>query len=174
MAFLSYSEIRNKASLLQERTYNFSKAASARGSVFLSHSSKDDDKVRGVFSFLKSFHVDVYVDDLDRRLPNPPSVETANILKAEIKNASRFVVLVSNNSKDSRWIPWELGLADGYKDVAPIAILPISPTGAEEEWAKTEYISLYPRIYEHSGEWRVRDPSDGKYWLLKNWLTSSN
>jgi hypothetical protein len=95
------------------------------------------------------------------------------ILKKEIRDASRFIVLVSPNSRFSRWIPWELGLADGYKDVAPIATLPITQSGIEESWAKEEYFGLYPRIYQVGNEWYVFDPRDGHPWKLATWLTGA-
>lgn len=170
MAFLSYSSIQRRAVLLENRRLQVSKAATVQGNVFLSHCTRDDDKIKGVIDFLSDFGVRVYVDDLDMRLPKPPSVDTASILKDEIKASSRLIVLVSPASQDSRWIPWELGLADGFKGVSPIAILPITPYGEEEEWAKEEYFALYPRIYERGGTWYVMDPRDGKPWTLSGWI----
>jgi hypothetical protein len=153
--------------------YAEAKTASVANSVFLSHSSADDKFVLGVVIFLRRFGVSVYIDDHDKRLPKPPNTATAAILKDEIKKSGRFVVLVSPNSRFSRWIPWELGLADGFKGVAPIAILPVTQVGEESEWTKEEYFGLYPRIYKSGDNWYVLDPRDGKPWTLQGWLTGT-
>lgn len=112
----------------------------------------------------------VYADDFDKRLPDPPSVQTAEILKGEIKQHPRFVVLATTNSHTSRWIPWELGLSDGYKGVPPSAILPITQEGVIPEWYKSTYVQLYPRIVNIDDAWRVLDPRDNKHWPLRDWL----
>lgn len=143
--------------------------------VFLSHSSADDKHVAGVLRFFKRFNATVYADDFDNRLPMPPTVSTAVTLKDEIKQCPRFVVLVSPSSQSSRWIPWELGLADGFKDIPPIALLPVTPEGVEEAWTKQEYFNLYPRIFcsgplEENASWQVSDPRDNTYWALDQWL----
>jgi hypothetical protein len=175
MAFLSFSEVRDLSASVRNRrsVFNESKASTPTGSIFLSHSSADDEFVEGVVVLLSQFCIPVYTDNHDHRLPSPPDVQTAVILKDEIKKSRRFIVLVSPNSRSSRWIPWELGLADGYKDIPPIGILPITLGGVEENWAKEEYFGLYPRIYFISGTGFVLDPRDGKPWSLKFWLTGS-
>src|SRR3546814_18088347 len=58
----------------------------------------------------------------------------------------RFVLLASKNSKDSRWVPWELGVADGYKGLTKIALFPASDSSHEQAWASWEYLGLYRRI----------------------------
>ena len=151
------------------------KSASTKASVFLAHSTVDDGAVNDVVLFFRDFDAHIYVDDYDKTLPNPPDTSTAQALKARITECGRFVVLVSANSRYSRWIPWEIGVADGKKDVANVAILPITQTGEEESWTKEEYFGLYPRIRLHSAsnEWVVTDPRDGEYWSLRRWLHGS-
>ena len=54
------------------------KAASKHGkTVFLSHSSKDNELVPGAIAVLEGHGGRVYVDLGDDRLPQTPSVETA-------------------------------------------------------------------------------------------------
>jgi hypothetical protein len=172
MAFLSAKDLQHtkQANFPNRQILAEAKTASVSGSVFLSHSSKDDDKVDGVVLFLHEHGAKVYTDDTDERLPNPPSTDTAKILKGEIQSSARFIVLVSPNSRLSRWIPWELGLADAFKATTPIAILPFTHDGNEDQWAKEEYFGLYPRIYKSENEWRVLFPEINKYRTLKNWL----
>lgn len=138
--------------------------------VFLSHSTADDHHIPKIIMFFRDHGAIAYADNYDESLPQPPSPETAAKLKERITACRHFVVLVSANSSGSRWIPWELGYADGTKRTSRIATLPLTDQGVESGWAKQEYFGLYPRIYQEGGEWRVFDPSDGQYWKLKKWL----
>lgn len=172
MAYLSPEFLRryDVINFSNSRYISEAKTASVKATVFLSHSSADDEHVDRVVLFFRDFDALVYADNYDKSLPKPPNVATAATLKKRIADTSRFVVLVSPNSRSSRWIPWELGVADGKKGVAPIAILPVTPAGAEEAWTVEEYFGLYPRIRSYNNDWIVVDPRDGKHWTLKNWL----
>ena len=138
--------------------------------VFLSHSSKDHPIVPGVIAFFKTFNADVYVDDFDKRLPSPPKISTALTLKNEIRSLARLVVLVTPNSHTSRWIPWELGLGDGFRSIPSNAVFPITPDGEVPSWLETKDFGLYPRILNLDGKWRVTDPRGGTPWALPDWL----
>lgn len=181
MAFLTYSEIKtfaaefSKAQILEKAsTFDDSKLA------FLSYCSLDEDYLVGVIKFFEKFRTNVYVDKYDKRLPDPPNSQTADLLKKEIRSCRRFILLVSPNSKDSIWVPWELGLADGFKGVAPVALLPIGPTSIEAEWVNRQYLGLYPRITfgpikdQPSAVWKVFDPRDTRSWTLEQWLHSTS
>jgi hypothetical protein len=172
MPFLSYEELeqRRRTRTWSEKSLieNFA-ASNSRGSVFLSHSTKDNTIAGDVADFLKGFGAYVYIDDRDESLPNPPSPQTAKILKDAIKDSKRFILLATANSKDSRWIPWELGLADGYKTATFTAVLPVSHYASEERWAFEEYFALYPRIYKSDSGWFVKGPN-GEVWTLESWL----
>jgi hypothetical protein len=146
------------------------KTTIAGKTVFLSHSSVDDAIVPAVISFFASFEASVYADDFDKRLPNPPSAITASILKSEIRKCPRFVVLTTPSSRTSRWIPWELGLADGYKGIPPNATLMFTPEGIVETWTKEQYFNLYPKIVNDNWNWVVTDPRGSATWPLKQWL----
>jgi antiphage defense system Thoeris ThsB-like protein len=138
--------------------------------VFLSHSSRDDNLIPGLIAFFKAYNADIYTDDFDSSLPNPPSTATAAKLKSEIQTLPRLVVLATKNTYTSRWIPWELGLADGFRGIPPNAILPSTLEGEEPPWLKTEYFNLYPKIVNIDGAWQVSDPRGNPPWDLKDWL----
>ena len=149
-------------------------------SVFLSHSSKDKEHLPAVISIITNHGGNVYIDSEDDRLPKTPNRETANILRGTIKSCSKFVLFVTTNSKDSNWIPWELGLADGEKGQWPVAIFPTAEKSYEQQWAKTEYLGLYHRIV-----WgKIKDVTEKDGWIvwnheantavtLRRWLTES-
>jgi hypothetical protein len=173
MSYLSYDFLEQNYSptTVQKRAALFeAKASTPAQNIFLSHSTKDDAHVDRVVLFFADFNAEEYSDNGDKELPARPDPETARLLKQRIDSCARFVVLVSPNSQASAWIPWELGVADGLKGVAPIAILPITPAGDEEAWTKEVYFGLYPRIMYNRDQWIVHDPRDGKYWTLYKWI----
>lgn len=155
------------------------RSASARalgGSTFLSHSSKDEDLVVGAIRVLEGHGAKVYVDEIDPEMPPYTSDETAALLKTRIHQTSRFVLLASKNSKDSRWVPWELGVADGDKGLSRIALFPASDSSSEKDWASWEYLGLYRRIAWGNMEgykdpiWMVLDEKKNTATELSVWL----
>lgn len=177
MAFLTFNDIQ-RISNSRDITGSYQRLAKSDAlTVFLSHSSKDDQYVIGVSEFLSNFGARVYSDNGDKRLPATPSPETAQILRDELQQADRVVVMVSENSSKSGWIPWELGMADGHKGVRKIALLPIVNTSLEEAWASREYLGLYPvirrgRVQGYDQEqWMVDLRANNGCYLLNYWLT---
>ena len=88
----------------------------------------------------------VYVDKKDESLPPTTSRETASILKNRIKQCRKFILLTTKNSKDSRWMPWELGLADGYRQTSNLTIFPGVDSAGDRTWSEREYLGIYDRI----------------------------
>jgi hypothetical protein len=119
---------------------------SPEGATFLSHSTKDSDLLPGVIAILERHGAVVYVDKKDETLPPYTSRETAAILRTRIRQSRKFILLTTQNSKDSRWMPWELGLADGYKCPSDTAILPSPEKTNERSWSEQEYLGVYDRI----------------------------
>jgi hypothetical protein len=99
-----------------------------------------------VIKLLEDHGAAVYVDKKDPALPPTTSRATASSLRDRLRECRKFVLLTSPNSKDSRWMPWELGLADGYKTSRNVAILPTPETAGERQWAEQEYLGIYDRI----------------------------
>ena len=180
--FITNAELRSVASTktLTEQTRLRAMAASRplTGSTFLSHSSKDEDLVFGATAILEDNGGKVYTDEKDPTLPPYTNDETAKVLKSRIKQTARFVLLVSKNSKESRWVPWELGIADGHKGLDKIALFPSSDSASEMTWASWEYLGLYRRIawgrldgYKDE-VWMVWDEKSNTATLLRTWLTA--
>ncbi len=76
-------------------------------------------------------------------MPEKPSRDTAAIIKRRIKQHDWFIYLATANSSKSRWCPWEIGYADGVKDIKQIVIF---PTMDEYGNYGSEYLNLYRRI----------------------------
>lgn len=149
---------------------------SAAGSTFLSHSSKDDDLVTGAIRVLEGHGARVYVDEIDPAMPPYTSCETAALLKSRIRDTRRFVLLASSNSKDSRWVPWELGIADSLKGTEKIALFPALDNGNDRTWTSWEYLGLYDRIVfgnikgRSESLWMVLDEKNFTAVPLRDWL----
>ena len=122
--FVTSEELRGYADLRSEseraRIWKVAKSRPPNGATFLSHSSKDEDLVLGAILVLEGHGAQVYIDEVDPEMPPYTNTETASILKSRIRQSKKFVLLTSKNSKESRWVPWEQGVADGYKDLGNI------------------------------------------------------
>lgn len=149
------------------------------GTTFLSHSSKDDDLVVGAIGVLENHGAKVYVDEVDPEMPPYTSDETAELLKQRIHQTSRFVLLASKNSQESKWVPWELGVADGDKGLDRIALFPASDSPHDTTWASWEYLGLYRRIVWGNMEghkdplWMVWDKKRNTALKLATWLAQT-
>jgi len=172
-------EVRSKTGLNESAII---KSAETRGgkNCFLSHSSKDHAHLADVISFLEEFGARVYIDKEDSLLPQQTSRATAEALKSRINDYRRLVILASTNSKTSRWIPWEIGLADAIKDIRSIAILPLTSNDDESafNWIEQEYLCLYRQIVQGSldgyttPQWMALDRQANTAIPLSDWFVS--
>src|SRR6266487_6505671 len=124
----------------------------AEVTIFLSHSHKDRALIEPALAFLRSHGVKLYVDWMDEGMPDVVSGETAKKLKERIQQQKKFLVLVTENSKDSRWVPWELGYADPVKGMDHIASFPVAE---HSDFAQNEYMKIYPKIQYVNNTWWV-------------------
>ena len=151
--------------------------------IFLSHSSQDKKLLKDVIIFLESYdNVKVYIDKEDGDLPKATSPQTAEILKKRISECQKFIVLITDNTQKSKWIPWELGLADVIKTKKNIALLPYS-RATYDFTTKQEYLGLYDKIIynnfkNQAFEWLVKYsyPIKGKGTAVSliKWLKQNN
>ena len=170
-----------KRSLQEQSTLRKStETASVTSSAFLSHSSKDKELVTGAIILLRNHGAKVYIDEIDPSMPPYTTSETANLLRKRITSCKRFVLLATNNSQNSKWVPWELGVADGVKGLPPIALFPASEKASDTEWAESEYLGLYQKIVwgntaqNEKMRWLVRNPEKRTASELREWLTGAD
>ena len=164
-----------------ERTLQKSAVAkTAYKDTFLSYSSKDLDFLPGVIRLLENHGASVYCDIADNRLPKKPTPDTAKIIKSQIGRSDRLVMFVTVNSKDSKWVPWELGIGDVKLNATNVALLPAANRHYEQDWAKQEYLGLYRHIVfgNMEGEpeplWMVYDRRSRKATKLSTWCRRRN
>ena len=129
-----------------------------------------------VIQILENHGGSVYIDKGDPKLPKKVTVETAEILRDTINRCKKMVLLVTSNTKDSIWIPWELGLGDGEIKQRNVALFPVAEKANEGSWSEQEYLGLYRRIIwsrfegKVENEWMVWNHQDNTATALGAWL----
>jgi hypothetical protein len=176
--FVTYSELLKFGSEIDSNRI-LKEASSKEGkTVFLSHSSADDDLLPGIIRILEGHGGKVYLDKNDQELPQLEIFDIAERLRTAVRKCKKFVLLVTPKSKDSKWIPWELGLGDGVNLDKNVALFPSAETAFEQEWSEQEYLGLYQKIIwsiftgEDNYQWMVLDHRKNTGIKLAHWLKS--
>lgn len=114
--------------------------------VFLSHSINDAELVLGIKVLLEGQGLRVYVDWIeDKALERDHvTVQTAEVLRKRMKQSDSLLYLATDNASKSKWMPWELGYFDGFKNEG-VAILPVLDK-SDAQFDGQEYLGLYPAI----------------------------
>jgi hypothetical protein len=112
--------------------------------IFISHQSRDKAICREIANYLMSIGFNVYFDeyDIDLKIANQtanPKAVTAAILKG-IKKSTHMLCVVSPNTLDSKWVPFEVGF--GY-DKTDLGVLLLKGIKKEQ---LPEYIKAAPLI----------------------------
>jgi len=177
MAYLTENELRSKglqATATQKtaaRSKFGTKTASAKASVFLSHSHDDADLIEPFLVMLDKEGVQVYVDWKDPTMPKMTSPETATLLKNRIKLCGKFMLLATEKALGSKWVPWELGIADSQNGMNNVAVIPVQ--AANRSWTGSEYVGIYSRVETAtSGHLAVFPPNATNGVTLAHWLVS--
>jgi hypothetical protein len=155
--YYKIAEVRQAAQQFQTRQYVHKSAdALVRESaefsegreydIFLSHSFSDAELILGVKQIIEGQGRTVYVDWIEDKTLDRKNVTraTAEVLRRRMKSCKSLVYATSENSSESKWMPWELGYFDGFRP-DKISILPLVET-YDSEWKGQEYLGLYPVI----------------------------
>lgn len=173
MAYLTESQLESFADSPEltksAAQYNFSKAAAAQVTIFLSHSHKDRKMVNGLIKSLSKYGVTLYVDWNDSNMPRITNRETAANIKQQIADQRLFMVLATQNALASRWVPWEIGVADKTKGEGRMFIIPVAD--ASGRYDGNEYLQLYKRtILSDEGLFAAFAPNETKGETVENML----
>lgn len=145
--------------------------------LFISHSFKDKDLVIGLRYRFNQCGYKVYIDWIDDQNLDRKAVtqKTAEIIRNRLDHCKGLAYVATANSTNSKWCPWELGLADGK--IGRACILPVM----NENFKGSEYLGLYPYMKfaktekDKRDEFWVYDQEDReKYIILRSWLNGSN
>lgn len=176
MAYFTETQLAGYASQLRNSSTNFSNiirakeaTASAAATIFLSHSHKDRTLAEGLVYHLASLGIKVYVDWNDSDMPRETNRETAAKIKSTINDNGMFMVLATRNALESKWVPWEIGVADKTKGEARVLIIPVAdPSG---NFSGNEYLQLYRRVViADNGEDGVFEPEKTQGEYLRTYL----
>ncbi len=160
MSLLVTSAVRARAK--QGVPYNFSaarvltermqKQASVAGhDIFLSHAFDDKELILGVALILEDLGYTVYLDwrddpSLDRKNVNQA---TALKLRERMRNSKCLFFATTDNTCNSKWMPWELGFKDGQSNRS--AILPLQDT-RPDDYKGQEYLGIYPYLTQQRSQ----------------------
>jgi hypothetical protein len=143
--------------------------------IFLSHSYQDKEIIPALKIKLEDMGYSVYVDWIsDGCISRNKTIdkETASMLQKRMKQSKCLLYATSSNSKNSRWMPWELGYFDGIKN-KKVAILPISKNdnNFDDNFKGEEYLGLYQYIDNTRGTLYVQENSS-IYEKFKDWINN--
>lgn len=77
--------------------------------VFISHTTADDGIAKQVYDRLTKWHgITCYIDDLDRM---GATTNVTGLVVRRLKDCTNLLALVTQNTKFSWWVPFEVGVA---------------------------------------------------------------
>lgn len=148
MAYLTEQQLEqyaDSADMTKSASINITENKSlAEITIFLSHSHADEKQVRGLIKLLAQRGIKIYVDWLDHSMPTKTNRSTATRIKDKIKSNELFMLLATKNALSSRWVPWEVGVADSIKHLDTILVIPVADKSGR--FAGNEYLQLYKRL----------------------------
>ena len=147
--FTSYKELCNqlnenlKKQNIELNNYN-------KTSIFLSHSHKNLKYAYCVALFLaRKYGAKVYIDGFDSLMPSITNTETARRLVSKIKHSNRFIFVGTEESFESKWCNWEVGLGDAKRLKGHLAFFVMNDRIEKNGgYDKNEYVGLYPFIWD--------------------------
>lgn len=134
--------------------------------IFLSHSYKDANMILNIKRIIKDMGFSVYVDWIDDPQLERTIVtsDTADLIRNRIDSSTCLIYVTSEKSIDSKWMPWELGYADGAKE-GLAAVLPVSESLVSTEiYNGREYLGLYYYITKNT----IRGTNKSTLWVNKD------
>ena len=138
--------------------------------TFFAHSSDDIELIKKIIEYFYLLGAKPYIDKDDMELPEHTDIDTAKKLKSNIDVCKRFVLVVTDNSINSKWVSWELGLAGMLKTYENVAILPIESVNVSERFIGNEYFGIYKQIRVRDGELVIYNPENEKTTSINEWL----
>lgn len=118
--------------------------------LFISHKNEDSDIALSIANYLRKINVDYYLDVLDDATIKDGK-QLVKYLKNNMDKCSDIVVVLSKNTNNSQWVPFEVGMSTEKGLPAVIYIC--------DNTKIPEYLEYWPRL---------RKPEDfAKYIAIK-------
>jgi len=109
--------------------------------VFISHKKEDNLYALNIKNALKSCQIDAYLDLLDEDISGDGE-ELTDHIKEQLRICTDVIVVLSEKTKDSWWVPFEIGMAT-EKDM-PIANYLV------EGIVLPDYLEFWPRLKNYN------------------------
>lgn len=115
----------NRALKLNESQAGINLSASVK-CVFISHHKSDMEYCKKVAAYIMKAGVDVYLDEYDYDLKH--QVQTSNpvgvvrCIKKGINNSSHMLCVISPDTINSKWVPWEIGYGYDKTDIGALTL----------------------------------------------------
>ncbi|MFV0663595.1 toll/interleukin-1 receptor domain-containing protein [Denitromonas sp.] len=120
--------------------------------IFLSHAHQDEACARTLVKRLEGWGFTVYVDFKDAALSQLPDRALADRLVDRLRQCRLLVFAFSEASVNSRWMPWELGLAHGV--IGRAVLWPFTQRALRAKAAQ-EYLHLYEALSPATAQTRL-------------------
>ena len=81
--------------------------------VFISHKKEDVDFARNLSDYVMERGINVYFDENDPILAKEHKSpdEVVNAIKVGLEKSTHMIIVLSKNTLESNWVPWEVGFA---------------------------------------------------------------
>ena len=103
----------NKADVFNRLYEILSKSVEKKPCVFLSHKKEDKLACKKIAEYLSNAGIDYYLDEEDSDLQQAASVsdpiKITEAIKQGIKNSTHMLVVISEKTYRSQWVPFEVG-----------------------------------------------------------------
>lgn len=106
--------------------------------IFVSHYNEDRASAEQIASWIRYFGMTVFLDIDDPNLPKKDDVAMADYIKGVINKSHGLVVVTSNKTVNSWWVPYEIGVAD-QKDL-------VLATYIQDEIKLPSYLKKWPKL----------------------------
>ena len=105
--------------------------------IFISNKLQDSATANLIAKELKELKVDYYLDVLDNSITENGK-ELTNHIRANLNKCTDIIVVMSNITKFSQWVPFEVGMA-AQKDMPTATFL-------KEDVSLPDYLQYWPRL----------------------------
>jgi hypothetical protein len=116
--------------------------------IFISHTTKDDALAQDVVFRLKYIHgITCYIDDIDKELANNRGKSSLTpLLVDRLRKCDTLLAVVTENTKRSWWVPFEIGTArEMPRVITSFTHLP-EPSQYSSQESLPEYLLEWPRL----------------------------
>ncbi|WP_029523331.1 toll/interleukin-1 receptor domain-containing protein [Persephonella sp. KM09-Lau-8] len=117
--------------------------------IFISHKKEDEKKAIKLSDYIEeNFGFSTYVDVLDDKIHEYENV-TERIV-SQLRNSTHLLVVFSEHTKKSMWVPFELGVAYEREEGIGVYIWPDNPYMLPD-YDLPEYLEEFPKMKDTYG-----------------------